>query len=174
MTDLNERYCALRAAGNVLAKAKTDHAHASQALWSMLSPIVKRHQKQVGDLFDEAGLSDSYENRFGSTRGERLKSISESGRHLELGLVEYFRGEVEDFDFRLPLAYLTGEPEQVLAGELAHYRRVFERLDRLRQVRDEAETRAENLKELARLAQLLKNDPEATATLAALTHTEKA
>jgi hypothetical protein len=174
MTILKEQLNSVRTAGAALAQAKANHAHASASLWKSLQPIVGRHQKEVGDLFDAAGLSDNYESRFGTTRGERLTSISTSERFLEVGLVEYFRGEAEHFEFRLPLLYLEDDPKQVLERELAHYRRVFERLDRLQRVRDEAETRAENLKELARLAELLKNDPEATAALAAIAPTEKA
>lgn len=174
MTVLKEQFDAVRLAGAALTHAKASHKQASASLWTTLYPIVSRHQKEIGDLFDDAGLSDAYERRFGSTRGDRLTSISQSGRFLEMGLVEYFRGEAEHYEFRLPLAYLEGAPDQVLARELAYYRRVFERLDRLRRMREEAETRAENLKELARLAELLKNDPEACAAIAAFSPTEKA
>lgn len=174
MTVLKEQFDAVRLSGAALTQAKANHAHASKVLWTTLSPIVARHQKELGDLFDNAGLSDAYERRFGSTRGERLTSIFQSGRFLEIGLVEYFRGEAEHCEFRLPLTYLDEAPEQVLTKELAHYRRVFERLDRLQRVRDEAETRAENLRELTRLAELLKNDPEASAAVAILTPNEKA
>jgi hypothetical protein len=174
MTNLKEHFNAVRATAAALSQAKGSHTHASAVLWKALQPIVSRHQKEVGDLFEAAGLADSYERRFGHTRGDRLTSISASDRFLEMGLVEYFRGEVEHYEFRLPLAYLEEEPKQVLESELVHYRRVFERLDRLQRVRDEAETRAENLKELARLAELLKNDPEATAALAAISPNEKA
>lgn len=162
-----EQFDSLCKTSTDLALARNAHHASTQRLFATIGPIVHQHQADIGTLFDEAGCSDIYEERFGSIVGNRLHSIGASATHLEVVVIDYFRGEQESHEFRLPRKYLKGDPQAQLTEDVAYYKRVFERLASRRAQREAAETRAENLQQLARLAEMYKNDPDALKTLSA-------
>lgn len=169
MLTVAEQFKSLCETSSALVQARSAHQASTQRLFTSIGPILHQHKNDIGALFDEAGCSEIYEQRFGSISGNRLSSIGASATHLEVLVTDYFRGEQESYKFRLPRKYLNGDPSVQLAEDIAYYKGVFERLARRRTQREAAETRAENLQELARLAELYKNDPEALNTLSAAT-----
>ncbi len=165
MTAAREHFSAMCRTSAALTEAKATHKASTAQLWRALAPILAKHKKVLGDAFEAAGHDEAYRERFGYYYGETLYSINVSQRYVELVVAEYRRGEMETHEFRIPVAYLDNDPDEQLARDLAHYQKLFERLDRRRDKRDEAETRAANLQELARLTEMYKNDPEAMQAL---------
>lgn len=162
-----EQFESLCKTSTALAQARSAHQASTRDLFASLGPVLHQHKTEIGALFDEAGCPDIYEERFGSFSGKSLHSIGANATHLEVVVIDYFRGEEESHTFRLPRKYLKGDPHGQLREDVAYYRTVFERLARRRAERDAAETRAANLYELARLAEMYKNDPEALKALSA-------
>lgn len=165
MTAVREHFSAMCKTSADLAEARATHKASTAQLWRALAPILDKHKKVLGDAFEAAGYDDAYRERFGYYYGQTLHSIHVSERYVELVVADYFRGEMETHECRIPVAYLDNDPDEQLARDLAHYQKLFARLDSRRDQRDQVETRAANLQELARLTEMYKNDPEARQAL---------
>lgn len=133
------------------------------ALWRILAPILSRHEKEIGGLFEEADCIDDYKCRFGNAYGQSLSYFSVGPRDIEIGIGYRFRCEVEESVFRLPKRYLNGDVDLLLQQDAAHYRIALARLKRRREAREAAQAREQHRREFARLKALLKDEPEACA-----------
>jgi len=127
---LESSLAAYRAAAADVVAARTRLKAQSATLFAGLSAVARRHEKEVGAVFQELGFSDLYEERFGSSYGSHLNSawLAEDGRALDCTFGSYFRGGEQEDVFHLPLKYLTGDTDVLLAQDVAHFRKALLRL----------------------------------------------
>ena len=155
MDKIAEQFKNLCETSGALTQARSAHQASTQQLFATVGPIMREHQKVIGELFDDAGFHERYVEQFGTIQGSQLQSIGADESHLKAHVNDYFRGECETYTFLLPRKYLNGDPAEQLSADIAYYRAVFNRLASWREQREARENHERDLQEFARLSELL-------------------
>lgn len=167
MNNISNQFKNLCETSVALTQARAAHSASTQQLFSTVGPILREHQEVIGELFDNGGFKDRYVEQFGTIQGNQLQSIGADESHLRVHVNDYFRGECETSTFMLPRKYLTRDPAEQLAADIAYYRAVFNRMASWREQREIRENHERDLQEFARLSALLGNDSVSAKTLGA-------
>jgi hypothetical protein len=161
MSNLQQALDATYAASAAAAAARAAHQERTNELWKLLAPVILSFDKHIRPLFESAGQEELYQERFGRAEGSQLLGLYPGKNFLEVLVGYRFRCDMVENTFRLPLVYLTADPQVKLEADVEHYTTALARLTRRTEAREAREKRDADMREFARLKELLGNEPEA-------------